>query len=78
MISSINLMSVYFRVTSPIGTVLPSLIISEIHGSKNYAQIVGILNNSMQIGWIFDSLTFANSYDKIILIDLIECYYSFS
>lgn len=63
-INFIFLMAIFFGLGTPIGTVSPPLITSEIYGSKNYAQVFGIINSVMQIGLTFGSLTIAKIYDK--------------
>lgn len=63
-INFIYLMAIFFGLGTPIGTVSPPLITSEIYGSKNYAQVFGIINSVMQIGLTFGSLMIAKIYDR--------------
>lgn len=63
-INFVYLMAIFFGLGTPIGTVSPPLITSEIYGSKNYAQVFGITNSVMQIGLTFGSLMVAKIYDK--------------
>lgn len=63
-INFIYLMAIFFGLGTPIGTVSPPLITSEIYGAKNYAQVFGITNSVMQTGLTFGSLIIAKIYDK--------------
>ncbi|MDR1774647.1 MAG: MFS transporter [Clostridioides sp.] len=62
-ITMLYAMAILFGLGAAVGTVSPTLIVSEVFGSKKYGEAYGITNSIMQIGMALGSIMAARLYD---------------